>query len=128
MSYGRLMKINGIAVKDPNSYTWEMYDVSSAESGMTEDYVNKKDIQKTFRKLVCVWEQISFADASQLLKAIRLPSNPKEANMPIWFLDAEEGDWTTKIFTCGDRSMPLEMNNLNRWEQITVNFIEKDGE
>jgi len=125
---GVLLKINDVDIRDPTSYEWQFMDVSSEDSGMSEDYKNIKDIQKSFRKLVCSWTNLSFSDASAILKAIRPPLNSKNPYIKLWYLDAEAGAWIEKWFTCGDRSLPLEMNAKNRWDSLSVNFIERDGE
>ena len=41
-----MLKINGTPVKDPSSFTWDLYDLSSEESGRTGWYAHKDVIDR----------------------------------------------------------------------------------
>lgn len=117
--YNPLYSVGGVDVPCPTSYTWKLSDVSSADAGRTESGLMDKMRIAQKVHLELSWEYISTADASTILNAF----NPEYIN--IRYLDPKSGDYLTKNFYVGDRSVPMYNSRLGLWSNVSFNVIER---
>lgn len=118
-----MLKIDGVAVKSPSTFTYELMDLSSEESGRNiNDGKNNKDIIATKRKLGCGWNNPSREEVSHILKLVT-----GKPYIDVTFEDALSGKMETGEFTIGDRSAPMKMWTVNnkRYSTLSFNFIER---
>lgn len=117
-----MLKINGIPVKDPSSFTWDLYDLSSEESGRTVDGIAHKDVIGQKRTLSCQWDNLTWDEASSLLKVVNT-----KIFFPVEYPDAMSGVRETRTFYVGDRHAPVYMWTEGKriFASVSFNFIEK---
>lgn len=113
--------VNGVQVKCPSVYKWNLQDISSANAGRTEDTVMHKQRIGQCVKLELEWHNISIEDAAVILKQF----NPEY--IEITYLDAMAGKYLTSQFYVGDRTSPLYNNTKGIWSSIAFNVIERSG-
>lgn len=127
MPYGTLLKINGVDVRDPSEFQWDLYDLSSEEvAGRSESGYGSKDIVAQKRKLNCKWAYLSFDDASDLLKA-SVGGNPSNPNpyISVQYFDLMTKAWRTMEAMVGDRTVPIYNSVLEVVENVAFNIIER---
>lgn len=119
-----MMKIDGIAIKDPSTFDWGFIDASSEESGRsTNDAKMNKDIIASKRKLSCSWVNPSKDEVKAILQLV----SGKPYYM-VTYPDALSGnDNETREFTVGDRSAPMKIWTVDnkRYSSLAFNFIER---
>lgn len=118
-----LLKINGVNVPDPIQLTVNYMDLSSDNSGRTLNGTMIKDIVSRKTSLNCVWNALTWNEASVLLNAVEqsvfltvVYPDPKFPNSP-----------RTKVFYVGDRSSPSVsiVGGKAIWSGISFDLIEK---
>ena len=118
-----MLKIDGVAVKSPSVFQWDISDLSSEESGRsTNDAKMNKDIIAIKRKLSCSWSNPSKEEAKIILQAVT-----GKPYMMVTYPDTLSGLDETREFTVGDRSTPMQIWTLNnkRYSTLSFNFIER---
>lgn len=118
-----MLKIDGVAVKSPSVFQWDISDLSSDESGRsTNDARMNKDIIAMKRKLSCVWQSPTKEETSHILQLVT-----GKPYVMITYPDSLSGLDETREFTVGDRSTPMEIWNINnkRYSTLSFNFIER---
>lgn len=93
---------------EPDDYHWGINDVSSPDSGRTQDAncTMQKSRLAQKRKLSLKWTNPSLADVSAILKM----TNP--VYFYVRYLDAMEGGFVTKQFYSGDKSAPYRIISI----------------
>lgn len=99
----------------PSIYQWGKDDLSSDEAGRTLDWVMHKMRQARGRYIQLGWKGLSLVDASTVLKAFNSEYSIIEC------LDAEEGDWVTRLFYTGGTKAALYSMATNPpyWESVS---------
>ena len=118
-----MLKIDGVAVKDPSVMTWGVSDLSSDESGRnTNDGRMTKDIIALKRTLNCTWHELTRSEISQILKLV---SGKPYVN--VTYHDAENNREETREFYVGDRTAPVQIwiVRQKRYASLSFNFIER---
>lgn len=116
-----IASVDGVAVRCPSVYQWELYDISDADAGRTEDTtMDKKRIGQCV-KLQLRWDSVPTDAVSAILTAF----NPEYIS--VRYLDAMRGEYRTAIFYVGDRTAPLYNAALDLWENVAFNIIERSG-
>lgn len=116
-----IQSVDGVAVKCPASYTYQLSDISAADAGRTEDTnMDKMRIGQAVH-LSLTWKALTYAEASAILRAF----NPEY--ITVNYLDALSGTFRTSEFYVGDRAAPLYNAKVGLWENITFNIIERKG-
>lgn len=115
-----ILQVNGVWIPDPSSLQWGLQTVSDQNAGRTTDgkmHVNQIT-QK--RKLELSWSGVSFAVASEILKAV----NHETFN--VTYLDALTNTRLTKEFYVGDRTAPVySYSDGYKWySNVNFNIIE----
>ena len=88
---------------EPNDISWGLNDISSADTGRTQDAncTMQKSRLAQKRKLGLAWKNISIANASTILKM----TNP--VFFYVRYLDVMEGRFVIKQFYSGDKTSPF---------------------
>lgn len=115
------MKINNLDIKDPSAFEWGLNDISSSESGRTEDTTMHKNRIGQKRKLSVSWANPTPQEASAILQAV----NPEYVQ--IMYPDAMSGVNETRVFYVGDRTAPMRAwtANYKRYTSLSFDFIER---
>ena len=119
--FNPIRSVDGKAVLVPDTYQWELEDISESDAGRTEDVkMHKKRIGQVV-KLQLSWGDVSIEDAADILQKF----NPEY--IFVCYLDAMAGKFLTKEFYVGNRNAPLFNSEMVLWESISFNIIERDG-
>lgn len=123
-----MLKINGVAIKDPSTFNWGLSDLSSEESGRsTNDGKMNKDVIAQKRQLDITWANISPSDASTILKAVNYTT--VGSFFSVTYPDTMEGTNLTKDFYVGDRKAPMkqwaDFYNGKIYSTLSLSFIER---
>lgn len=115
------MTINGSAVKQPATVTYNRYDMDSEESFRGLDGTMQRDRVATKVKLECQWNGLTGPEMSQLLQSM------EDVFFPINYYDPLVGGYTTKTFYVGDRSAPVYTIAGGKiiYKSFSANFIEQ---
>lgn len=115
------LKVNGVSMPCPSSYTWGLQDVSAAKSGRSDDSVMHKNRVAQKRKLALQWKGKDWATTTKILQAF----NPEY--IQITYPDMMSGKYETRTFYVGDRSAPVKWwwHGNQRTESISFDVIER---
>ena len=119
MSY---LKINGVTVKAPKSFSFAVMDLDG-QTERTASGKMKRDRKATKRKLEVEWGHLSDSEISTILQAVS----------PIFFQvtypDALTGGIRTGTFYVGDRTSPayswVPGMSKAKWENVSMSFVEQ---
>lgn len=114
----QFLTVDGVEMPAPDTFSWGLQDVSSADSGRTNDpdaTMHKNRITQK-RKISLAWKDPDGATTSLILKAF----NPEYVS--VRYLDALENEYQTRTFYMGDRSAPLRQVTVNGRTYSTVSF------
>lgn len=117
-----MIKVNGVPIRTPSTFTWGLQDISAADAGRVQQgdkmYKNRTS-QK--RKLSLSWNGTTPAQTSAILKAF----NPEY--FQVTYPDAMGGATETREFYCGDRSAPVKtwMQDKKLYTSVSFDIIER---
>ena len=116
-----MLKVDGVEMPCPSSFTWGLNDISASESGRTDDMLMHKNRVGQKRTLSVAWNGPAFSDASKIVQAV----NPEY--IEVTYPDLLIGDYTTKTFYVGDRTSPFKCwwSGNKRMEVLSFDFIER---
>lgn len=115
-----MITVDGVDMPTPSVYTWNLQDISAAESGRTDDTIMHKNRVGQKVSISLQWNGVDKATASKILKAF----NPEYINVK--YPDAMSGTDETRQFYVGDRSAPYKcwwVGN-QRMESVSFDIIE----
>ena len=118
----RPFKIDGISIPTPTSYVANVEDLSTEETGRTQDGVMHKDIVASKMTYEIGWKRLSWEDMAILLNALHQKQQFTFTHVdPRW-----SGRWVTGTFYVGKRSgAALDVSDTKRtWKDISMTFIE----
>ena len=115
-----ILQIDGVWIPDPSSLQWGIQSVSDSNAGRTTDGLMHVNLITRKRKLELEWTGVSFAVASEILKAV----NPETFN--VTYLDALTNTRLTKKFYVGDRTAMVYSytDGYKRYQNVAFNIIE----
>lgn len=116
-----MLKVDGVEMPCPSSFTWGLQDISLNESGRTDDTVMHKNRVGQKRKLGLGWNAPTWEVTSKILQAV----NPEYVH--ITYPDMMSGKYETREFYVGDRSAPVKcwwVGN-QRMEVLSFDVIER---
>ena len=116
-----IQSVNGVAVRCPSSYQYDLQDISAADAGRTEDTNMDKMRIGQCVKIELAWNGIRTSDVGAILRAF----NPEY--ITVTYLDPLAGGYRTSEFYVGDRSAPMYSSLTNLWNNLTFNIIERRG-
>lgn len=114
-----ITSVDGVAVKCPSVYQYDLQDVSASDAGRTEDVTMHKKRVGQVVKLELSWNYVTTAEGSAILQAF----NPEYIS--IRYLDLMTGGYRTSEFYVGDRTAPMYNADRGLWTNITFNCIER---
>lgn len=114
-----LRTVDGKPVKCPAHYQWMLEDVSAPDAGRTEDTEMQKMMLGQVVALNLKWDYLNTADVSAILKAFQ------SEYYNVTYLDPLLGDFVTKEFYTGNRTVPLYNTSLGLWENVSFKIIER---
>ena len=116
-----MIRVDGVALKTPSSFTWELNDVSASDAGRTTDALMHKNRVARKRKLKMSWSMPTPAEAKSILEAFA------PEYFTVTYFDPLAGAIQTRTFYCGDQSAPVKFWTVNnkRYETITFDVIER---
>lgn len=121
MAITRPFMIDGTLIPTPDSYKFNIADMSTKESGRDISATMYKDVVAVKDTYECTWKSLSWTETARLLSLVDGKSrfrftyaDPRYANQ-----------WRTDYFYVGDRTGgALNLNNsYNTWEGISMTFI-----
>ena len=97
------LKVDGVALPCPSSFTWGLQDISASESGRTDDTTMHKNRVGQKRKLSVGWNGPDWDTACKIIQAV----NPEyiQVTYPD-LLSANKHE--TRTFYVGDRESPFK--------------------
>ncbi len=115
-------KIDGVEIPTPTTYTFNVEDLSSENTGRTLDGVMHKDVVAVKDTYACTWKSLSWSQAAKLLNAI-------DGKTKFKFTHADPrkpNKWITGDYYVGKRStVALNLKNpKNTWHDISLTFIQ----
>nr|DAI80273.1 MAG TPA: hypothetical protein [Caudoviricetes sp.] len=116
------IKINGVAMPCPSSFTWGLQDISAAESGRTDDTIMHKNRVGQKRKLEIGWNAPEWEKACKIVQAV----NPEYISVE--YPDLLSGNkHEVRTFYVGDRSAPFKCWWIGnqRMEGLQFDLIEQ---
>ena len=90
--------ISGIALKTPQSCTWGLQDISSEDSGRTNDGLMHNNVVAQKRKLSVKWGPCTWAEATKITGFCK----NKGSQLSVTYPDLLTGSMITKQFYTGD--------------------------
>lgn len=116
-----MIKVDGVAIKTPSTFSWGLQDVSSSDAGRTQDAVMHKNRIAQKRKIDLVWAMPTPAEAHSILVAF----NPEYVN--VTYYDPLDGLTVTRNFYTGDKTAPVKIWTVGnkRYESLSFNIIER---
>lgn len=118
-SKGPIM-IDGVEVPTPSTYTFDIEDLSSENTGRTLDGVMHKDVVAVKDYYTCEWKGLSWQEAADLLNLV-----DGKTSVRVTLIDPRMPNKTmTKYFYVGKRSGALKTlrHTTNMWT-VTFQFI-----
>lgn len=114
-----IRKINGVTVPTPSSCTYNLADVSAADSGRTQDGMMHKNRIGQAVTINLSWQNIDTNTAHQIISLF----NPEY--IMVEYYDLLQGAYVTKQFYVGDRSAPMYSAVLDLWQNVSFNIIQR---
>jgi len=114
-----LIKINGIDITAPTTYTIGIMDISKAQRNAAGTiFINRI---ATKRKLTLSWQFLYDYELSAILQLI------SDVFFDVTYVDPQTNAITTKTFYCGDRSTTAidYTNGKMRWKDVKFDLIEQ---
>lgn len=116
-----MMKVDGVAVKTPSTFSWGLQDISSSDAGRTQDAVMHKNRIAQKRKIDLVWTMPTPEETHAILSAF----NPEYID--VTYYDPLDGETITRTFYTGDKTAAVKIWTVGnkRYESVSFNIIER---
>ncbi|MEZ3487317.1 MAG: hypothetical protein K1W22_12215 [Lachnospiraceae bacterium] len=113
--------VDGVAIKTPSGFTWNLQDVSDSAAGRTQDALMHKNRIAQKRKLSFTWAAPTPQEAAAILAAF----DPEYVS--ITYPDTKTGRNETKTFYTGDITSPMKIWTVGkkRYEMLSFDVIER---
>ncbi len=121
MANNSMIKVDGVRIKTPSSFTWELNDVSASDAGRTQDALMHKNRVARKRKIQLSWSMPTPDEAKAILTAF----SPEY--FKVTYYDPLAGAIQTRTFYAGDQQAPVKIWTAGnkRYETISFNIIER---
>ena len=116
-----IRSVDGVAIKCPSYFKWKLQDLSSKDSGRTQEGQMDKMRIGQIVGIELKWRNVTTEEASSILRAF----NPEY--ITVCYLDPKEGLYRTVEFYVGDRSAPLYNCETGLWSEVSFNLVERDA-
>ena len=116
-----MIKVDGVAIKTPATFSWGLQDVSGSDAGRTMDGVMHKNRIAQKRKIDLVWAMPTPEESHAILVAF----NPEYIN--VTYYDPLDGATVTRTFYTGDKTAAVRIWTVDnkRYESVSFNIIER---
>jgi len=116
-----MMKVDGVYIKTPSTFTWSINEVSASSAGRTSDGLMHKERVTRKRKIVLAWNGVSRDEAAEILNAF----SPEYFKVTYYDPLAQKNQ--TRTFYAGDQTAPVKTWTVNNkvYEQISFDIIER---
>ncbi len=114
-----LFEIDGVGIKDPDTYKWDWEDLSEADAGRTEAGSMDKKLVGNVRSASVGWKFLTTAEISTILKAIH------KEYMQVKFLCPYTGGFDIAEMYVGDRTAALYSSDEKLWTDFSFKFVER---
>lgn len=116
-----MIYVDGVAVKDPSTFTWGLQDISDKDAGRTQDTIMHKNRIGQKRKISLGWNNATKEEAARILTLF------DKEYIKVKYPDAKSGKDETRTFYVGDRSAPVKywMVGMKRYSSISFEIIER---
>jgi hypothetical protein len=113
---------DGVPVKAPQSATWGLQDISSEDSGRTNDGMMHNNVVAQKRKLTAKWGPCTWAEAKKITQFCK----NKGSQLSVTYPDIMTGTMATKQFYTGDCTVEYHEwhENVAIVSGISCDFIE----
>lgn len=116
-----MIKVDGVKVKTPSTFTWSINDVSASSAGRdTAGRMYKERVTRK-RKIVLAWSGPSPTEAKAILEAF------SKEYFKVTYFDPLAGATQTRTFYAGDQTAPVKRWAVGNkvFEQISFDIIER---
>lgn len=115
-------KFNGVDVRTPTSFSWDIEDIETSESGMTLDGVGHSDLLAQKRILTYSWADPTAEETSHILQLIN-----QKIYVTVTYPDAESGQWETREFKATKRNAPFRDLRVGKriYTSLSLGFRER---
>jgi len=112
---------NLAACPSPSAMSWGLQDVSSSDSGRTDDALMHKNRIAQKRMLSLTWNIKNPSTAAQILQMFN------HEYIYVKYHDPMENAYSTRLFYVGDRSAPVKMWTVGSklYDSISFDIIER---
>lgn len=117
-AHNPIRSVDGQSVLPPNTYQWDVEDISKSGAGRTENGLMHKRKLRQAVKLSLTWESLTTAEVSALLNTFA------PEYFTVVYLDPFQNSWVQAEFYVGNRSAPLHNAETGRWS-LSFNIIER---
>lgn len=97
-----MIKVDGVEMPCPSSFSWGLQDISASESGRTDDTIMHKNRVGQKRKIALQWNVKDRKTTAFILQSF----NPEYIS--VTYPDAMSGTDETRTFYVGDRTAPVK--------------------
>ena len=115
-----MIKVDGVPIKTPSTFTWKKQDISASDAGRAQDALMHKMKITEKRSLSLGWNNPTREETQEILSHF----DPEYVNITYW--DARLGQ-VTKTFYTGDMSADTKIWTVNnkRYSQLSFEVIER---
>lgn len=119
-----ILKVNGVAIQDPQTLEFQIYDLDSEEgSGRNQNGDMFRDRKAIKRKIVCNFPPLTQSQMKTILTAV------EPMFFELEYPDARTGSQRTMTCYVGDRTTPIYRKDPYTqewiWKGLSINFIER---
>ncbi len=114
-----IKSIGGKSVKSPSTYVVTISDLSNSEAGRSDSGMMYKLRMGTCRKIELSWKYLTTEEISTILNAVY------PEYFTCMYLDPLTGMFRGAEFYRGDIQAPLYNAEMDRWESLSFNIIER---
>lgn len=114
-----LIKINGVELKTPSSFSVGIQDISHAERNANGTMIIERIATK--RKIELGWEVLTAEEMALLLNKV------SAIFFTVQYEDPQDNALKTGTFYCGDRKAPMLsfLNGVPRYKSLSFNLVER---
>ena len=118
---GTMLKVDGKYVKDPSEMTWGLKDITTGDTGRTEDGIYHKTVIATKRKISLGWNFPVSEEATAILQAF------SPVRVEVTYFDPMSGQEETRTFHSDGKNAPVKMWTAGKklYTSITINLEEQ---
>lgn len=97
-----MIKVNGVTVKTPSSFTYGLQTISASDAGRTQDTIMHVNKVGEKVKLELSWNGLTWAETAAIMRAF------SSTYFMVTYPDMKTGTYQTKQFYHGDMSAPVK--------------------